>query len=132
MSTMHIRGKVASGHKLGHKLGFPTANIDIDSGTDIEDGVYAGRVTIDGQAFGAVINIGRNPSVEAHGRRKAEAHIFNFERDIYGLDIDMELVEFLRGERKFVSLEALSAQIAADKVSAQRILEELETKNKIL
>ncbi len=110
---MIIQGVVTRGRKLGRELGFPTANITIDDTLAITNGVYRSCVTVGGVAYDAISNIGKNPTVESTTRR-VESHIFDFEGDLYGQTISVEIIEFLREERKFKSLEKLRAQIEQD------------------
>jgi riboflavin kinase/FMN adenylyltransferase len=117
---------VKKGKQLGRKLGFPTANIEIDSRLDITNGVYAAVVSVGEKKFGAVANIGIKPTVENAGRT-LEAHIFDFPlnpgEELYGRTISVELVEpMIRPERKFASLDELRIQIADDCRRAREIL----------
>ena len=121
-----IKGRVADGRKIGRKIGFPTANISIDSGTELLDGVYAGFAHIGNESHKAVINVGCNPSVKENGDRRVEVHLLDFEKDIYGYEIEIEFLRFIREERKFPSLEALATQIGQDKEAAMRILNEYD------
>ena len=84
-------------------------------------GVYATRAFVAGEVFNAVTNVGNNPTVE--GRvTTVETHLLDFSRDIYGMPLRVEFVEFLRGEVKFSGREALAAQIASDAARAREIL----------
>lgn len=111
---MTVEGIVEHGRRIGHALGFPTANIPVAQDVAIEDGVYRARVEIDGIAYRAMVNVGRNPSVGG-AERHLETHLFDFECDLYGRRIKVELLEKIRGERHFASLEELRAQIEKDK-----------------
>jgi len=95
-------------------MGFPTANIEADAALDARDGVYASRVEVDGRMYDAMSNLGRNPSVGGTERR-LETHIFDFEGLLYGRLLRVELLEKIRDERKFASIEELRAQIERDK-----------------
>lgn len=112
------------GNGLGQQMGFPTANIapshPIDEG--VEDGVWAGEVSIGGKHYGSVVNIGYSPSVVTKGSRRIEAHIIDFCGNIYGSPIELTLLHHLRPERKFPSREALVEQIALDLEEAKRLL----------
>ncbi len=112
---MIIRGKVVGGNKIGRRLGFPTANIAVDETLEARDGVYAARVRIDGKTYGAMASLGRKPTVGGDGRRVLETNIFDFSQDIYDRQIEVELLDFIRPERRFDSLDELSRQIALDK-----------------
>lgn len=118
-----IRGEVQIGKQRGGKeIGFPTANLHLD----VEDlipkiGVYVSQVICDGKCYGGVLNIGYNPTF---GEEKlvAETHIFDFNQDIYGKPIKVNLLQFLRGEQKFSGVQELAAQIGRDVVQARQVL----------
>ncbi|MFZ5776407.1 MAG: bifunctional riboflavin kinase/FAD synthetase [Thermodesulfobacteriota bacterium] len=118
-----IRGEVLEGERRGGKLlGFPTANLSIDA-DDLcpRHGVYVCQVVYGGKCYGGVLNIGRNPTF-AGQRITAETHIFDFNKDIYGHPIKVNLLRFLRDERKFAGPEALVAQIRRDVEEAKQVL----------
>ena len=118
-----IRGEVQIGKQRGGKeIGFPTANLHLD----VEDlipkiGVYVSQVICDGKCYGGVLNIGYNPTF---GEEKlvAETHIFDFDQDIYGKPIKVNLLQFLRGEQKFSGVQELAAQIGRDVIQAKQVL----------
>jgi riboflavin kinase / FMN adenylyltransferase len=117
-----IAGTVSHGDKRGRTIGFPTANIPLGSYVRPKFGVYAVRaVGLDGAMLEGVANIGRRPTV-AGTEERLEVHLFDFDGDIYGRDIEIEIVEFIRAEQKFSGLDALRAQIAVDCATAQKIL----------
>ena len=109
------------GNGLGHGFGFPTANIEPQCEVNSADGVYVAEVVIDDVCHGAVVNIGRSPSVVSLGRRRVEAHIFDFAGDIYGRKVELLLLKFLRAEKKFASKEELITQIASDRDMAEML-----------
>lgn len=123
-------GRVVVGKQRGAALGFPTANVAVRAGLHPPDGVYAVRVEIS-PAHGrpasetirrdGVANIGRNPTF-GENARTLEAHIFDFDADIYGRRCRVAFVERVRGEIKFPGVEALVAQIARDADDARGIL----------
>lgn len=118
-----IRGEVQLGKQRGGKeIGFPTANLHMDKEDLIPKmGVYVCQVICDGKCYGGVLNIGVNPTFgEEH--LVAETHIFNFDQDIYGKPIKVNLLRFLRSEQKFNGIAELSAQIAKDVDLAKEIL----------
>ena len=117
-----VKGKVAGGNRLGRTLGFPTANIPLKEDDPVRNGVYAARVRIDGTEHEAVVNVGHRPTVGNGPDRVLEAHLLDFEGDLYGQTIEVELLEFLREERCFGSTEELSRQIEADKKRARERL----------
>lgn len=118
-----IRGEVQKGKQRGGKeIGYPTANLHIDESDLVpKRGVYVCQVISDGVCYGGVINIGYNPTF---GEEKlvAETHIFEFNRDIYGKPIKVNLLKFVRDEVKFSGIKELSAQIELDVVKAKEVL----------
>ena len=92
MEGVIIEAEVVSGNRLGRKLGFPTANMDISAREDITNGVYRSTVEIDGKQYNAMSNVGIRPSVESTGRW-LETHIFDFSGDLYGRILTVHLVE---------------------------------------
>lgn len=118
-----VSGAVIHGRKLGRTLGFPTVNLDVPEDKYIPlNGVYASYVTHGDRRYGAVTNIGVKPTVEGQNKTGVETYIFDFDSQIYGEDIKVELVDFLRKETKFDSLDVLKGQIEADKDRARSIL----------
>ena len=108
-------GTVVIGKQLGSSIGFPTANIQLHNLTQLPRfGVYAVRVHIDKKTYLGCLNIGINPTVEANLNTKIEIHILEFEENIYDKDISFELIEFIRDEKKFGSIDDLTAQIQLD------------------
>lgn len=117
-----LSGAVTANRRIGHALGFPTANLEGYGNKVLPlSGVYAARAFVAGEAFNAVTNVGNNPTVEGRNTT-VETHLLDFERDIYGMPLRVEFVARLRGEVKFPSREALAAQIAADAAHARAIL----------
>lgn len=111
-----IVGRVERGQRLGRRLGFPTANVAVEEDFPLEDGVYEARVVVYGEEkpWVAVANLGRNPSVGGCQRR-LEAHLIDYAgAELYGREIEVELLERLRGEKHFSSLEALKQQVERD------------------
>tara|TARA_B110001452_G_scaffold91994_1_gene75837 strand:+ start:5200 stop:6099 length:900 start_codon:yes stop_codon:yes gene_type:complete len=109
------RGTVVLGKQLGSSIGFPTANVQLHNLTQLPRfGVYAVRVHIDKKTYLGCLNIGINPTVEANLETKIEIHILEFDKNIYDKDISFELIEFIRDEKKFGSIDDLTAQIQLD------------------
>lgn len=107
-------GEIIHAKGLGKKMGYPTANLKlIDNFVIPRFGVYDTDIIIKGERFRASTNIGTNPTVE-HDGIKIEAHILDFNRDIYGEIVELELLDFVRPELKFASIEELFKQIAKD------------------
>ena len=108
-------GTVVRGKRLGSSIGFPTANVQLHNLTQLPRfGVYAVRVHIDKKTYLGCLNIGINPTVEANLDTKIEIHILEFDEIIYDKDISFELIEFIRDEKKFESIDELTAQIQLD------------------
>jgi riboflavin kinase/FMN adenylyltransferase len=116
-----LRGPVVHGRERGRTIGFPTANIESRTECLPPDGVYATRVVMEEGSYPSITNIGMRPTF-GEPQRTIEAHIFEFNRDIYGREIKLEITERIRPERKFESAQALAAQIAADLQRAKEIL----------
>ena len=118
-----IEGVVEHGEERGRELGFPTANIDIGGYVHPALGVYAVRAAIDGKPewLDGVAYFGDRPTVDGQGLL-LEVNLFDFDGDLYGQNMRVALIEYLRGDHKFDSLDALKAQIAEDDVTARRIL----------
>lgn len=113
MEGVVVEAEVVSGNRLGRKLGFPTANMDISNRDDISNGVYRSQITVDGVLYQAMSNAGVRPSVDGSGRW-LETHIFDFHGDLYGKVLTVQLLEKIRNERKFSSVAELRAQLEHD------------------
>lgn len=124
-SPYMITGEVIHGKKLGRKLGFPTANLKLVNKVYPPYGVYGVRVIIREREYYGVMNIGQNPTLKP-GEHSAETYIFDFEGDIYGETILIEVLEFIREERKFSGVEELKNAIDADIVLWRDRLKSLE------
>ena len=116
-----LSGEVVRGSRLGRGLGFPTANIALcDDGP--QSGVYAVRAAVGGTVYRGVANAGTRPTVTDAPDRFLEVCLFDFEGELYGKTMEVELVAFLRPEQKFTSTDALRRQIERDKTEAEKIL----------
>jgi len=117
-----LSGKVIRGDRLGHQLGFPTANIDTAGLVLPPHGVYVAHATVHGKAMRAVLNIGRRPTVQnPTPELRVEVHLLDFPGgDLYGQEMEIMFAAKLRDEQKFASLEELKAQIARDIDEARR------------
>jgi riboflavin kinase / FMN adenylyltransferase len=110
-----ILGTVKAGQQLGRKLGFPTANLSAHSEQFPPNGVYLAEAQLDGAIYRAVANLGYRPTVaQEKPERLLELHLLELDRDIYGEDVEVRFLRFLRAEKKFENLEALRAKIAQD------------------
>lgn len=118
-----LSGPVVVGKERGHSLGFPTANIEVDHEQALPaDGVYATLGYVGGKMYQSVTNIGTDPTFGKAGRT-VEVHILDFDGDLYGQNLVIELVDRIRGEVKFAGSEKLVAQIKSDIESARAVLQ---------
>lgn len=116
-----VWGEVVHGAHLGHKIGIPTINITPPLNKLLPaNGVYVTNCIIDGKIYGGVTNVGCKPSVKSDGRIGIETHILDFDGDLYGKDVKVVFLKFLRPEMKFDSVEALQKQMTADKESSKK------------
>ena len=108
-------GRVVRGDRLGTKLGFPTANLDVSGLALPPNGVYAVQAVVQGKAHRAVLNIGHRPTVsQPTPGLRVEAHLLDFSGDLYGQEMEITFAAKLRDERTFASLDELKAQIIRD------------------
>jgi riboflavin kinase/FMN adenylyltransferase len=118
-----IRGEVAHGDQRGRTIGFPTANVALGRHLEPARGVYAVTVRLpDGGVRDGVANIGRRPTVSEGPESRLEVNLFDFSGDIYGAEITVALIAYIRPEVKFSGLDALKAQIAGDAAEARQLL----------
>ena len=116
-----VTGEVIHGQKLGRTLGFPTANIALDPSCRLAYGIYAVRMSVDGVVHNGVASFGRRPTVD-NGPPLLEVFVFDFASDLYGKEVEVDFVEWIRGEEKFASLDALVERIRLDEKEARRLL----------
>ena len=110
-----VKGNVKHGKSLGHVLGFPTVNLDLEEGREIPKyGVYFGKCTLFDKTYPVAISIGVRPTVENVLKPRLEAHIIGFEGDLYGKEIKIEFIEKIREEVKFNSVQDLQRQLCLD------------------
>ncbi|MCR8630764.1 bifunctional riboflavin kinase/FAD synthetase [Paenibacillus radicis (ex Xue et al. 2023)] len=119
-----LNGIVVHGDGRGKTIGFPTANIDLlDPFLIPALGVYAVRVTVDGQIYNSVMNVGKKPTFETNLEQPTlEAHLFEFSQSIYGNQVTVDFISYLRPERKFSGVAELIAQIQRDAEQAKLLL----------
>ena len=109
------RGIVVKGKQLGSTIGIPTANIELNQQTELPRfGVYAVKINVNSQVYLGCMNIGINPTVGSNGQTKIEIHILDFDKNIYDQQVSFELIDFIRDEKKFNSVEELKFQITTD------------------
>ncbi|NJM93724.1 MAG: riboflavin biosynthesis protein RibF, partial [Cytophagales bacterium] len=115
-----LSGRVVQGDRLGRQLGYPTANLEIAFRHKLipADGVYAVRALVEGTWHQGMFYIGKRPSIHGATRRTLEVNIFDFEKDIYAREIQVEMVARLRGDQVFDSLDELRNQLGKDKQAA--------------
>lgn len=121
-----ISGKVIEGTRTGKKLGFPTANLFVEDRVKLipAPGVYAVKVEIDGSWHQGMCNIGFNPTFDQR-QFSIETHIFDFDKDIYGQNIRICFISFIRMEQKFGSVQLLKEQLEKDKKNTIKKIREL-------
>ncbi len=116
-----LTGTVIHGAKLGRRLGYPTANLAVDPACRLKHAIYAVEIEFDGGRRKGVASFGRRPTVD-NGPPLLEVYIFDFAGDLYGKDIEVFFIDFLRPEQKFDTLDALLAQIRRDEAEAKQKL----------
>ena len=123
------RGTIVPRRHIGQKLGFPTANLVPKGKLFPPYGVYAAEAEVEGKRYGAVANIGVRPTVDqsAHPEVTVEPYLLEFEGDLYGKEMTLRILEFMRPERRFENREELSQQIASDARRAGELLRTLRT-----
>ncbi|MEG2278053.1 MAG: bifunctional riboflavin kinase/FAD synthetase [Odoribacter sp.] len=111
-----LSGTVVNGDKIGRMMGFPTANIQVSDDRKLLPavGVYAVKVNVEGKEYRGMLNIGIRPTVSTAGVIRIEVHIFDFNQNIYGQEIQIALLARIRGERKFNDTEELKKQLLLD------------------
>ena len=121
-------GTVVGGDKRGRELGYPTANIQLDYPEKLLPliGIYAVKVILQDQIHNGLLSIGRRPTFYEDGEVVSEVYIYNFNKQIYGEKLSIELVERLRGEEKFNSTDELIAQMNKDKENGIKTLNNLK------
>ena len=108
-------GSVIKGKQLGSTIGVPTANIILKQQTELPRfGVYAVNVIVNNQSYLGCLNVGINPTIDEGTDTKIEIHLLDFDQNIYNQEVSFELIDFIRDEQKFNSIESLKAQITLD------------------
>ena len=118
-----LTGRVVHGLKLGRTLGYPTANLQVESPYKLipKIGVYAVYSIIGGKKVYGMLSIGKNPTIEGKGE-SIEVYFFDFHADLYGQEIRLYFIDFIRDEVKFDSLEALKEQLKKDEISCRLLV----------
>jgi riboflavin kinase / FMN adenylyltransferase len=118
-----LTGRVVIGDKLGRQLGYPTANIEVETKYKLipADGIYAATAQLEHTLYKGMLYIGHRPTIDGV-KRNIEINLFDFNREIYGESLTLHFHTLLRGDKKFDSLEELKAQLALDKFATLRAL----------
>lgn len=109
-----LTGRVTHGRHVGSRLGFPTANLQVDSDKVLPRGVFSAQTTLNGVTYPVIVNIGSKPTFDLE-QSNVEAHIIGFDGNLYGKTIKISLTKFLRDIRKFDSVDQLAEQLNKDK-----------------
>ncbi len=123
--TYSLEGEVVCGHQVGRHIGFPTANLQVRNDKLLPAlGVYAVRVTVsDGTTYGGMLCIGHRPTLNNGSELSVEANLFDFRGNLYGQKVKLSMVDRLRDEQSFPSVQALQHQLEQDAVQARQRLE---------
>lgn len=118
-----LNGIVVGGYQVGRKIGFPTANLQVNDPDKLvpADGVYAVYVTVNGQKYKGMLNIGHRPTLD-NGDKSIEVNILHFNADIYGKTLRLSFLQYLRPELKFDSIDELVTQMHKDEESVELLL----------
>ncbi|MEQ1696729.1 MAG: bifunctional riboflavin kinase/FAD synthetase [Hyphomicrobiaceae bacterium] len=116
-----VTGKVIGGAKRGTGMGYPTANVPMPKGTALSHGIFAVKVVVDGDWHEGAAYLGTRPTFD-DGKPVLEVFLFDFDGDLYGREIAVEFVAFIRPDRKFDSMDALVAQMDVDVAKARAVL----------
>jgi len=120
-----VSGRVVGGQQLGRRIGYPTANIEVEEPYKLipPDGVYAVKVRVEGKAYGGMLNIGFRPTVSHNvDHRSLEVHIFDFNHDIYSEEVEIQFVQRVRNERKFANVDELISQLKIDEKNIRALV----------
>lgn len=120
----YLDGTVVDGYKVGRKIGFPTANLQVDCSDKLipSEGVYAVYVYVEGKKWAGMLNIGHRPTLNNGKDLSIEVNILHFSDDIYHKEMRIEFVKYLRPEEKYDTIDALIAQMHKDREETARIL----------
>lgn len=111
-----IKGQVVTGNRLGHHIGYPTANIQLTDAKKLlpRDGIFAATAKVDGIEYEGMLYIGLRPSIESANDHRIEIHLFDFDKQIYDKEITVEIYKFIRPDEQFANMEALKEAMAND------------------
>ncbi|HSV89358.1 MAG TPA: riboflavin kinase [Bacteroidales bacterium] len=126
--AVYVKGVVVEGNRIGRTMGYPTANLKLFAGLIVPaQGVYAAFVRLDGRWIESMVNIGIRPTLDLHNVT-VEAHLFEFDEDIYGQTIEIHFIDRIRDEMRFPTLDSLKKQLHADRYKSIAILKNLDRK----
>ncbi len=119
-----LYGTVTHGQKLGRQIGFPTININLLDNEQLipRDGVYLSSLTLKGKAYFGLTNIGTSPTLKNNAQIEIETHILDFDEDIYDAEIELYLLEFIRAEQTFSSVQELHQAISNDIAAGRKLI----------
>jgi len=126
--TYTLSGLVVEGNRIGRSIGFPTANLQVLERYKLilPDGIYAARITLEEKRYDAMLYIGSRPSISGPEEKRIEVNLIDFEGDLYGEKLRVEVLDFIRGDMKLDSLEALQKQIENDKKAITKVLHQFD------
>ena len=118
-----LKGKVIYGQQLGAKIGYPTANLEVQHNHKLipKQGIYAVKVGFENRTYQGMLYIGNRPTLNGI-HQSIEVNIFDFDQMIYGQQLTIEFIQWIRGDQTFDNLEQLVTQLEKDKISALEIL----------
>ncbi len=127
-----ITGTVIKGRQLGKGIGYPTANLEVSSKAKLipMDGIYVSYIYIGNKRYKGMMYIGDIPTINEKNPKTIEVNIFDFDKDIYGEEVRLELLSFIRNDKKFDSLESLTGQLSQDKKDSLFYFSQLSIKKK--
>ena len=119
-----FEGMVVKGDQIGRTIGFPTANIEVQNEIQIPgDGIYACMVDIEGEKFRGALSIGNRPVIKNDSARKIEVFIFDFDKNIYGIQIEISVIQKIRNQEFYDSIDIMKTQIKKDIININEVLE---------
>ncbi|TAE73110.1 MAG: bifunctional riboflavin kinase/FAD synthetase [Bacteroidetes bacterium] len=119
-----LRGKIVNGDKIGRTIGFPTANVSLSHESKLipADAIYAVKIMLKNKFYQGMMYIGNRPTLSGNLEKRIEVNIFDFQEDVYGENISVFLVDKIRGDEKFDTLEKMKIQLKNDEIKAKQIL----------
>ena len=117
--NFYVEGPVMHGLENGRKIGFPTANQEIEEEL-LPNGVYISKTTVDGKVYKSMTNVGTHPSVSELSKPIIETHLLNFSEFIYDKIVKVEILKFIRDQKKFASLNDLKEQLKKDLITTEK------------